>query len=165
MEYVAIAALLERYWEAETTLEEEQILADYFRQPAIDKRLEPYRAVFGYFEVESKVKASEDLESRILKSILSEEEAAPTAPVRKMTAMRIQWWAAAAVVACIILFSVFQPMGHGDTIKDTYDNPRDALAAFQKALLKVSVNMNKGKDVTRKQMGKMTDAWETAITN
>ena len=190
MEYVTIAALLEKYWQAETTLDEEQVLADYFRQPSIDIRLEPYRNVFGYFEEESKVRPGKDLESRILRSILATDQAAATTgspddpghrpAIIRTLAPAIKWYAAAAVVLCITLFSVYQPVGNrssglpapllaaaSDTyvIKDTYDDPKQALAAIQKALLTVSVNMNKERDVTGKQMHKMSDAWRTAMTN
>jgi hypothetical protein len=33
MEQVRIRALLEKYWQAETSVEEERVVAEFFRQP------------------------------------------------------------------------------------------------------------------------------------
>lgn len=51
------------------------------------------------------------------------------------------------------------------TVKDTYDNPEQALAAIQKALLTVSVKMNRGRHITQQHMDRLNDSWNAAITN
>jgi len=45
MEQDEIKTLLEKYWRAETSLGEEQRLADYFRQAEAGPDLEPMRVV------------------------------------------------------------------------------------------------------------------------
>src|SRR5260221_13166972 len=61
-----IKALLEKYWRAETTLEEEKGIADYFRGKDVDAELAPYRSFFDYVEEEKQIRPSEDFEARIL---------------------------------------------------------------------------------------------------
>lgn len=44
-----IKSLLEKYWEAETNLEEEKILKDYFNGNAIDENLKHYTSLFRFY--------------------------------------------------------------------------------------------------------------------
>jgi hypothetical protein len=46
MDYKYIEQLLERYWECQTTLEEEAILRTFFRQEDVPASLLPYRQLF-----------------------------------------------------------------------------------------------------------------------
>ena len=50
MELANIEKLLEKYLEAETTLQEEQLLSDYFTTNEVPSHLEEYAALFGYFQ-------------------------------------------------------------------------------------------------------------------
>jgi len=94
-----IKRLLEKYWLAETTLEEEKVLADYFRAGEVDAELAEYAAFFEYIDEEKQVKPGEDFEERILARV----GLAEAAPVRRM---RFGYAAAAAVLLCVCsLFS------------------------------------------------------------
>ena len=46
MDYKYIEQLLERYWECQTTLEEEAILRAFFAQDNVPVQLLPYRQLF-----------------------------------------------------------------------------------------------------------------------
>ena len=46
MDYKYITQLLERYWKAETTLEEENILRAFFSQTSVPEELRQYRCLF-----------------------------------------------------------------------------------------------------------------------
>jgi hypothetical protein len=48
--YKNIERLIARFFDGETTLEEEQQLYHFFRQPELPQELESYRQVFAYFE-------------------------------------------------------------------------------------------------------------------
>ena len=50
MESKQIEQLLSKYWEAETTLEDEQALQEYFAQPELPEHLESYRSLFVWQE-------------------------------------------------------------------------------------------------------------------
>ena len=215
MEYTAIKALLEKYWSADSTVEEEQLLAAYFRQPVIAPELEPYRDLFAWFGEEAALTPAKGLEEKIWESIrqadnaqltvpgqappdkLSAERAAfanpgtpASAPVRPLYG-KTSWMAAAALILLTLgVFLIAPPAKNGesstgvpvaksdspardtrkigilaDNIQDTYDDPQQALAAIRKALLTASVKMNRGKNITRQEMHRMNDSWQSAVNN
>lgn len=69
MEKARVIALLEKYWQAETTIEEEQALAAYFRGDEVDAELLPYGELFAYFGEEARVSAGPDFGDRILQRL------------------------------------------------------------------------------------------------
>jgi hypothetical protein len=190
MDHETIKTLLDKYWLAETSVEEEKVLASYFRGRDIDPRLEPFRDLFAYFDEEARVIPGKDLESRILEQILREEGAPhgmetpsspAAAPVRPLHRLSVSFAAAASVILLIGAYLMYQPVRHaavpgtdatGNTtgvttgvptsavIKDTYDDPQEALAAIRHALLTASVRMNQGKDITQKNMERLGETWQ-----
>lgn len=56
-----IEQLLEKYLDGETSLNEEEVLRDYFRNKEIPQHLQSYRAQFGYLNEFSELKPGEDL--------------------------------------------------------------------------------------------------------
>lgn len=147
MEKAIVKALLEKYWRAETTLEEERMLADYFRTAGGDADMDAYHALFAYFDEEISVTPSADLETRILRSIT---------PVRHFSWSMV----AAAAAILVVVGSLFllnpgksassiQPLAVV-TVTDTYDNPEQALAAVRHALLIASNHLNEGKQIINK---------------
>ncbi|HEY4286744.1 MAG TPA: hypothetical protein VGN00_06560 [Puia sp.] len=156
-----IKRLLEKYFLAETTLEDEKVLADYFRAGDVDAELLPYAPFFEYIEEEKLVSPGEGFEERILARVGLE----PAAPVRRL---RFGYAAVAAVLLCVCsLFLVVRlSNGSGDkvkvAIKDTYDDPEKALAAVRHALLVASTHMNEGKRITQKNMYRLNNSWQAA---
>jgi hypothetical protein len=172
MEKATVIALLEKYWRAETSVEEEKALMAWFNAPdaagadTAGADLEPYRALFTYFGEESKVSPGPDFEARILQYVGIEA----ATPIRKIHSFRTGLTSAAAIVAAIMI-SLFllkpdptPPPSVAQTntsqanaarakntqtrttpIKDTYDNPQQALAAVRHALLIASAHLNEGR--------------------
>ncbi len=182
-----IKAMLEKYWRAETTLEEEKGIADYFRGKDVDAELAPYRSFFDYVEEEKQIRPSEDFEARILAHVgLAVEERGVgagmegRAPVRKFN---FGYAAAAALILCVsslfLVVRLSNSPGVEDAgvvtgvdagvvaapIKDTYDDPEQALAAVRRALLVASVHMNEGKSITQKNMHRLNTSWQAATGN
>lgn len=101
MDYKYIEQLLERYWNCETTLEEEEILRSFFSQKEIPVRLLPYRDLFCYARQE---KGSEQLGSDFderMMALVNEPEPvkARTISIRRRL---MPLFKAAAVVAIVI---------------------------------------------------------------
>jgi hypothetical protein len=175
MEKMNVIVLLDKYWQAETSLEEEKALADYFRSPSVHPGLEPYRELFAYFDEESRVMPAPDFGDRILQHIGIPDESqdivlgrpAPSGipaitPARKTAVIRpfgTGLLSAAAVIAALVigLFLLTparqQAIDAGSSlatirhgaIQDTYDDPEQALAVVRHALLVASTHLNEGR--------------------
>ena len=101
MDYKYIEQLMERYWNAETTLEEESILRSFFRQENIPAEMEPLRALFA--DEASSQQLGDDFDARMLEMI-REEEAPKTVKAREISLTRrlMPLFKAAAVIAIIL---------------------------------------------------------------
>ena len=144
MEKSTVIGLLEKYFQAETTLAEEKALAEYF-EDVVDPELAPYQEMFRYFGQESEVTAGPAFGERILQRV-----GLSARPARRF---HLGFIAAAASI-CAIVAGLFW-MTPGDrkttpavavtTIHDTYDDPEQALAAVRHALLIASTHLNEGR--------------------
>ncbi|MBQ8656831.1 MAG: pyruvate ferredoxin oxidoreductase [Prevotella sp.] len=107
MDYKYIEQLVERYWNAETTLEEEHILRTFFSQKDIPAGMEKYRDVFTCQAEEQQLQLGADFDERIL-AMTSQQPAADAQPVTvkareiKLTQRLMPLFKAAAVVAIIL---------------------------------------------------------------
>ena len=101
MDYKYIEQLLEKYWNCETSVEEEQILRSFFRQKELPEHLLRYKSLFAYQEVEKDIKLGDDFDSRILAEIER-----PVVKARRLTLHTrfMPLFKAAAVMA--LLFSI-----------------------------------------------------------
>ena len=101
MDYKYIEQLMERYWNAETTLEEESILRSFFRQENIPAEMEPLRALFA--DEASSQQLGDDFDARMLEMI-REEEAPKVVKAREISFTRrmMPLFKAAAVIAIIL---------------------------------------------------------------
>ena len=88
MDYKYIEQLLERYWECQTTLEEEAILRNFFAQSDIPARLLPYAGLFQAEEHMANEHLSDDFDQRVMKAI-EEKEVETTAHVVAMNSSAI----------------------------------------------------------------------------
>lgn len=100
MDYKYIEQLMDRYFEAETTLKEEQILKAFFEQSEeeLPKSLRPYRELFASFEQNEEL--GDDFDERMLQMI--EEKPEVKARTISLTERFRPLMRAAAVVAILI---------------------------------------------------------------
>jgi hypothetical protein len=97
MDYKYIEQLMERYWNAETSTEEESILRSFFSQENIPAEMKQWRSLF----VADEPKLSDDFDARIL-AMINEEAQPVKAKEVKLTQRLIPLFKAAAVVAIIL---------------------------------------------------------------
>lgn len=120
MELLKIERLLEKYFEANTNLEEEKVLREFFTKESVPEHLSKYKGFFGAFE-----KDKDEV-----------HEAEIKLPKKKF---HLRWIAAAAVI--LLMLSVFSFQQY-----KVYQQ-KEAQKAFletQKALRMISQNLNKG---------------------
>jgi len=103
MDYKYIEQLLERYFEAETTLKEEQILKAFFEQSEEDlpAELRQYRALFAAMVQEDAL--GDDFDERLLR--MTEENTQVKARTISLTERLKPLFRAAAIVAIVLTLS------------------------------------------------------------
>jgi len=130
MEFNKMEALLEKYFEGETSIAEENELKGYFSSSDVAPHLEQYRPLFGYFAVAKEQKLTKGV------SLVSKKR-------------KVSWLSIAASIAVLIgvgKYSYFKSMDGAVENKElgTYDDPKEAFEATQKALAMLSDNVNVG---------------------
>src|SRR5574344_69591 len=151
MDYKYIDQLLERYWQCETSIDEEEILRTFFGQKDVPVHLLPYKDLFCYEQSEKgKEELGDDFDNRILAMI---DEPAPVKARRiTMTHRLMPLFKAAAVVAIILTLGNAAQRSFTDdkadndidyaNYKDTYSDPSVAYDKVQNALQMVSKGIN-----------------------
>ena len=100
MDYKYINQLLQRYWNCETTLEEEKILRAFFSQAHIPAHLEPYRPLFVYQQEEQQTRLGSQFDEQLI-ALIDEPlsvKARTITPTRRLMPL----FKAAAMVAIIL---------------------------------------------------------------
>ena len=103
MDYKYIEQLLERYWQCETSLEEENILRAFFSQKDVPAEMQQYRSLFVY---EQQSKAEDMLDESFDERILSMINAPKVVKAKRISLKHhlMPLGKAAAVVAIILTF-------------------------------------------------------------
>ncbi|HEU4788706.1 MAG TPA: hypothetical protein VFS71_03385 [Flavobacterium sp.] len=129
MEFNKMEALLEKYFEGETSIAEENELKDYFSSSNVAPHLEQYRPLFGYF--------TEAKEQKLTNNVF------PVSKKRKLA-----WLSIAASIVVLMGVGTYTYF-NTNSVKEnkelgTYDDPEEAFEATQKALAMLSDNVNVG---------------------
>lgn len=148
MDYKYIEQLIERYWQCQTSLEEEQILRAFFSQEQVPENLRRYAPLFAYSRAASQEQLpGDDFDSRIL-AMTEDRPAHVRARTVTMRSRLMPLFKAAAVVAIIVTignaarFSAGHDAAKDDInyagYKDTYTDPAVAYDEMENALQLVS---------------------------
>ncbi len=150
-----IDKLLEKYFQGDTSLDEENELKQHFSQHAIDPDLGHWKPLFIYLKSEKGVEMPA-LKAVQLRPILGGKRTG----WRKFYALAV---AAAMLAAFAIGGFLYQKnmakekarIAYEKLHTDTFDDPEKAMAEIQKALSLVSRKMNKGKNEAAKGLKKV----------
>lgn len=101
MDFKYIEQLLERYWQCETSLEEEAQLRTFFTEEDVPEHLSRYKDLFVYQQLQQEEHLGADFDARVLAEI-----EAPVVKARRMTltARFMPLFKAAAAVAVVTKF-------------------------------------------------------------
>lgn len=130
-----IKILLERFYDGQTTEEEENILRNYFDSDEVASELETEKAFFNQLPM------TDGLEQRLSNHI--DELAKKEKPARQ-TSIR---WIAGIAASMLLLISAGLYFGTNRPdpfYQDTYDTPEEAYATTEKAITLLATNVNKG---------------------
>ena len=101
MNYQYIEQLLERYWQCETTTEEEQILRTFFNQKDVPAALLPYKDLFTYEQTSVAEETLGDEFDERMMQLIGEKKAVKAHTIR-LTERLKPLFKAVAVVAVIL---------------------------------------------------------------
>ena len=123
MDYKYIEQLLERYWEGESTLQEEAILRAFFNQEDVPACLMKYKSLFDCGLQEETL--GDDFDARILSSIGQEEP--KKAKIITIVSRLKPLFKAVAIVAIILTIgnAAQAPWNYG------WENPEDEYARYR----------------------------------
>lgn len=125
MNYQYIEQLLERYWECQTTLEEEQILRSFFSQSDVPEHLRQYADFFVYEANSQKEKLSDDFEERML--VMTGEKTATRAKTIRLSSRLSPLFKAAAVVAiALAIGNIAERALQSNSVSDITVRPADS---------------------------------------
>lgn len=126
MELKQIEILLEKYFEGETTLQEEKELKAYFSSNNVAPHLDVYVPMFTNFQKQKEIQFTKAL------------------PLQPRKRNNVKWIGVAASV--VVLFGTLLYFNNQNTSKDlgTFSSPEEAFLETQKALHMVSLEVNKG---------------------
>ena len=128
MELDKIEILLEKYFEAATSIAEENELKAYFASSDVAQHLEQYKPMFGFFAA-------------------AKEQKSPHALTITSKKRNRAWMSLAASIVVLLGVGTFTYFNYSNTQSEdlgTYENPEEAFAATQKALSLLSNNVNVG---------------------
>ena len=169
MNIEAIKILIEKYFEGETSLQEEAQLSEYFNGDEVATELKVYQPLFQFFKAGKNILLNESAAERLNEIGIRQLEVGksdrhPTSHIRHI------WWRAAAAVFILGISSYFitkqfenpnrKCVADNCRVKvyDETGDPQKAFEEVQAALKLVSKKMKKGTDETTEGMKKVKHA-------
>jgi len=137
-----IEALLAKYYDGETSLNEEHLLKNFFKGDSIPDHLMAHQPLFKFTSTEAKTEVSSRFD-QVLQERIGTGKVVPMNPFRKHMALSLSLAASIVLIAGLItLFrlGVFMPSQPYGTITD----PELAYVEVRNALYTVSSNLNSG---------------------
>jgi hypothetical protein len=135
-----IKRLLEKYYNAECSEEEEMILRKFFIEEDVPEELREEKEILNYYSVSSTVpEPSDGFEERIISAIDNAETVFTTTSRRKL------WLSITSIAAGLLILagSYFFFINRSENT-DTFSDPDIAYAEAMKILYNVSARLNRG---------------------
>ncbi|MEJ1241354.1 hypothetical protein WBG78_24605 [Chryseolinea sp. T2] len=149
MDSSRLQQLLQKYWEGETTLEEEQLLKDYFQSNEVSDELRDVASMFQYFNQAKKNNLNDITFDRTLMDKVSAKPREGRARNLIFNSMRI---AAGVVVVIAATWFIRKEIRQStpQEVIDTYDDPKLAFEETKKALMMISKSFGTAQEQAKK---------------
>ena len=167
MDYKYIEQLLERYWDCETTNEEESILRTFFSQKDVPARLLKYRSLFGYQkQAADDSPLGDEFDKKVLEAIYDDIEDSPKVVKAKVVSFGSYvkpLFKAAAVVAMVLTIGDAAQWSMGYRPQQQEGTPAQQMIAADTAsvdngMVTAGVNQNISDSIAAKSIKVMTDS-------
>lgn len=147
MDSEQIDVLLNKYWDGETSLEEEQQLKMYFRNASVPEQHKEAAVLFRYFDQhKNKSLTDASFDEKVLRKI---KRPGKTVSLLIYNSMRI---AAGIIVLVLAVWLVRTEVRKATPVEmaDTYDDPKMAFEETKKALLMISKSFGTAEEQAKK---------------
>lgn len=164
MDYKYIEQLLERYWDCETTNEEESILRTFFSQKDVPARLLKYRSLFEYQKQAADISPlGDEFDQKVLASIYEDIEDAPKVVKAKVVSFGSYikpLFKAAAVVAMVLTIgdAAQWSMGYNPQEQASQQMMAADTAQIDNGMVTAGVDQNVGDSIAAKSIKVMSDS-------
>lgn len=162
MELTNIRELVEKYWNGDTTLEEEELLRDYLANEEVPADLKKDAALFRYYQAQTTFRKLDDqFDEKITRHI--QRKQAPKWWITYRPMLRVAAAVVMVIVATVLIKTEWldtPPESAQVSVEDTYEDPRLAYEQTKEALLLVSSLMNEGAQ-HMEQLETFSEAQET----
>jgi len=134
MDSKKIEELLQKYWDCETSLEEENQLHQFFRNENVPEQWKETATLFHYFEQQKNKAVNSQFDKTVIDQLKK-----PKGKVTNLVQTSLKIAAGVAVLLAAVFF-VRQEIRKTDAVamEDTFDDPKKALEETKKALLMIS---------------------------
>jgi GTP-sensing pleiotropic transcriptional regulator CodY len=148
MDFENIDSVLEKYWACETSLEEEQMLQNFFTHKNLPEKYTETAALFSYYEAQRNIESKEALEAVSVNKFKQQ----PKGKMRSMfyNMSRIAAGILVIAVATFLIRAEYLKSDKPDPVLDSFNDPMIAFEETKKALMLISENFNKGKREAQK---------------
>jgi hypothetical protein len=146
--------LLAKYWNCQTTLEEEQELRRYLTENDVPDDVMPVASLFRYFEQQGKMAVQNDFDRTVMQKVVQANRAR-SGKLKALVSYSLRIAAGVAVlVAAIVL--VRQELRKSDSVAvngelvDTFDDPKEAFKETKRALEMISKGFGRAEQQAKK---------------
>jgi hypothetical protein len=154
-----IRLLLERYYDGDSTNEEEQLLKDFFNRTDIPEDLHSDRDIFRYYLHPAVIpEPTSDFENRIISALDSLDQRSESLRRRKIFGILTGIAAVMLILAGTYFFFVQK-----SEPRDTYSDPEIAYAETMRILYDVSGRLNHGTKALE-QIGELRNETQKSLT-
>lgn len=154
-----IKRLLVKYYDGESTGEEEQLLKKFFSQTDIPEELRDEKEIFRYYLQSSVIpEPSSDFEKNIISALDSLDQKSESLKRRRIFGILTGIAAGMLILAGTYFFFV-----HKSEPRDTYSDPEIAYAETMKILYDVSSRLNHGTKALE-QISQLQDETQKSLT-
>ena len=145
-----IEALLARYWECETSLEEENQLREYFNQVDIPAQFKEAAVLFAYFSEQRNKQVKDPTFEKTVVEVIEATTPKKSKVVRMLyNVSKIAAGLLVVVVATYYIRSEIRKTTPQEMV-DTYSDPKLAFEETKKALLMISKSFGRAEEEAKK---------------
>lgn len=155
MDSKQLEELLQKYWDCETSLEEEERLREYFRTHDVPENFKEATVLFSYFDRQRQKAVGPQFEDKVVKKLKSPAGKSIKIDFRQtgvwQTSLRIAAGVAVLIAAVyFVAYEIHTKNTDDVAMEDTFDSPEKALEETKKALLMISKGFGKAEQQAKK---------------